>query len=85
MAALRRTRAVHATGSFGVTAFRADDLSRLKTLQSLYACPDPDISPSSANAGTSVCESYHATAVSNWILGPHMSTEEIVLRCAPVF
>ena len=118
MAALRR--AIHATGSFRVTAFRPDDLAKLRTLQSLYARPDPDTSPSS-NADTSVCsneaqnalpplkkrrlspveghaeaptyeavpdqagESYHTTAVSNWILGPHMSTEEIVLRYAPVF
>ena len=119
MAALRR--AIHATGSFHATAFRADDLSKLRTLQSLYARPDPDISPSSANAGTNVRsteaqdgpsplrnrglhsvngqaeaptyeavpdqahESYHTTAVSSWILGPHMSTEEIVSRYAPVF
>lgn len=54
MAALRR--AIHATGSFRVTAFRADDLSKLRTLQSLYARPDPDILPS-ANADTSVCPS----------------------------
>lgn len=121
MAALRR--AIHATGSFRVTAFRAGDLAKLRTLQSLYARPDPDVRPSSAIPCTEVPpteaqdgrpplkkrrlssdnrhseaptsgvvpyqarESYHTNtiAVSNWILGPHMSTEEIVLRYAPVF
>lgn len=35
-------RAIHATGSFRVTAFRPEDLSRLRTLQALCARLDLD-------------------------------------------
>lgn len=120
IAALRR--AIHATGSFRVTAFRSEDLSQLRTLQALYARPDPDLSspisppiPRAAvpsadtrddlppskkrclpsgnlaedNASETrydqIRESFHSKAVSDWVLGPQMSTEEIVSRYASVF
>ena len=118
IAALRR--AIHATGSFRITAFLSDDFSRLRTLQDLYARPDPgpssvisppfprmavprvdtrdDRPPSKkgclpsdnlAEDDTSEIRSdqineSHSKAVSYWILGPQMSTEEIVSRYASV-
>ncbi|RMJ22586.1 hypothetical protein PHISP_06550 [Aspergillus sp. HF37] len=120
IAALRR--AIHATGSFRVTAFRPEDLSQLRTLQALYARPDPDLSspisppipraavpsadtrddrppskkrclPSGSLAEDNASEtrydqtreSSHSKDVHDWVLGPRMSTEEIVSRYASVF
>lgn len=120
MAALRR--AIHATGSFRTTAFRPDDLSKLRTLQSLYARPGPELAPLLLSAGSQLAapttdpqndgppskkrrlppdnkaeeesreiltdqtgEPHQTMAVSDWILGPQMSTEEIVSRYAHVF
>lgn len=116
IAALRQ--AIHATGSLRVTAFPPDDLSKLRTLQALYARPDPDLpaptsasitrmavptidtrsespppkrrclrsgSPAGDNPELRSSQAFHTSADSDWILGPQMSTEELVIRYASVF
>ena len=118
IAALRR--AIHATGSFRVSAFDNDDLEKLRSLQKLYARPDPEVQPYGSFTVTEpigataedennspppkrrrlsnnnpddpdkkipnqATEYYHTKAVFNWILGPDMTTNEIVSRYASVF